>query len=50
MFNSPTSESDKSSTPRARHATSDRQTLAHVEKWLAVIREITGERRIKFPD
>jgi hypothetical protein len=39
---------DKPTGPRARHDSSDRQILAHVEKWLAVIREISGERR--FPD
>lgn len=28
----------------SRSDTADKQTLAHVEKWLAVIREISGER------
>lgn len=26
-------------------AAADRQTLAHVDKWLAVIREISGDRK-----
>jgi hypothetical protein len=37
---------DAQSKRNSRQAdSSDRQALAHVEKWLAVIREISSERR-----
>jgi hypothetical protein len=32
------------SKPASRSDAADKQALAHVEKWLAVIREISGDR------
>jgi hypothetical protein len=32
------------SKPSSRSDAADKQALAHVDKWLAVIREISGER------
>ena len=43
---------DSHSKPIPRQGDSDTQTLDHVEKWMAVIREINTERRpqAKLPD
>ena len=35
--------------PVASRDAVDRQALAQVEKWMAVIRELSGERLVKLP-
>jgi hypothetical protein len=37
--------SEATTTTSKPKADADRRTLAHVDKWLAVIRELSGERK-----
>lgn len=37
--------SETTATPSKPKAGADRRTLEHVDKWLAVIRELSGERK-----